>query len=222
MTEVLQVNLVPEALQEIQDQMESRVMRDFQDLKESRGLWVNLESRVKLDLLEKKVNRVNLASEVLQDHLGRMDIREKMGRRVIQVTVDVWEKVEKEARLATLDPQDLLEILVKKAFQDLKENRVYLATAAVQERRVRKARGVTWEKWAHPVRSDRRVNEVSKVLEEPEDLQVYLALWDLRENQAWTVTRVMLASQVLQAPRDQREKRVIQVKTVRSQDLLGP
>lgn len=37
--------------------------------------------------------------------------------RVIQVTVEQWEKVENGAMWASLDPRDLLEILVKKAFR---------------------------------------------------------------------------------------------------------
>lgn len=168
------------------------------------------------------MNRVNWASEVFQDHLERTDIRGKMDRRVIQVIVEQWEKVEKGVRSGSLDPQDLLEILGKKAFRDLKENWVRLATAAGRERRVRKAQWVSWEKWAHRVRWDRRESGVSKVLVEQEDLRVDLELWDLRENRDWKVTQVMLESQVLRDPRDQREKRVILVKTVKSPDLQGP
>lgn len=99
---VLQVNLAPEALQGTWDQMESKVKRDLQDLKESRDLWVNLGSRVKWGLSEKRVNWANRASEVLQDHLERTGIKGRMDQRVSQVTVDQWEKPEKGVRLVTL------------------------------------------------------------------------------------------------------------------------
>lgn len=99
---VLQVNLAPEALQGTWDQMESKVTRDLQDLKESRDLWVNLGSRVKWGLSEKRVNWANRASEVLQDHLVRTGIKGRMDQRVSQVTVDQWGKPEKGVRLVTL------------------------------------------------------------------------------------------------------------------------
>lgn len=92
----------------------------------------------------------------------------------------------------------------------------------VQERRVKKGHRVTWEKWAHLVKSDRRGREDSKVLEEPEDPQVDQELWDLRESRDFKVTRVTLVSKVQQAPRDQREKRVTPEKTVKQQDHPGP
>lgn len=99
---VLQVNLAPEALQGTWDQMGSKVTRDLQDLKESRDLWVNLGSRVKWGLSEKRVNWANRASEVLQDHLERTGIKGRMDQRVSQVTVDQWGKPEKGVRLVTL------------------------------------------------------------------------------------------------------------------------
>lgn len=92
----------------------------------------------------------------------------------------------------------------------------------VQERRVKKGCRVTWERWAHLAKSDRQGREDSKVLVEPEDPQVDQELWDLRESRDFKVTQVTLASQVQQAPRDQREKRVIQEKTVKRKDHPGP
>lgn len=219
---VLQVNLAPEALQGTQDQMESKVTRDLQDLKESRDLWVNLGSRVTWGLSEKRVNWANWASEVLQGHLERTDIKGRMDQRVSQVTVDQWVKPEKGVRLVTLAHLDLLEILGKKATRDQRANKVCPATVDVQERRVKKGHQVTWERWALLAKSDRQGREDSKVLVEPEDPQVDQELWDLRENRDFKVTQVTLASQVQQAPRDQREKRDIQEKTVKRKDHPGP
>lgn len=99
---VLQVNLAPEALRGTQDQMESKVTRDIKDLKESRGLWVNLESRVKWGLSERRVIWANRASEVLQGQLERTGIKGRTDQRVSQAIVDQWEKQEKRARLVTL------------------------------------------------------------------------------------------------------------------------
>lgn len=219
---VLLVNRGPEALRGTRDQMESKVTRDLQDLKESRGPWVNLDSRVKWGLLEKKVNWANWASEVLQGHREKTGIRGKTGRRVSQVTVDQWEKPGKGARSVTPAHQDFLEILGKKASRDPRANRVCRASVDVQERRVKKVRRVNWEKWVCLVKWDRLGREDSKVLVEPEDPQVDLELWDLRESWDCKVTQVTLASKVQQAPRDQREKRVTQEKTVKRQDHPGP
>lgn len=99
---VLQVNLAPEALQGTWDQMESKVTRDIKDLKESRGLWVNLESRVKWGLSERRVIWANRASEVLQGQLERTGIKGRTDQRVSQAIVVQWEKQEKRARLVTL------------------------------------------------------------------------------------------------------------------------
>lgn len=87
---------------------------------------------------------------------------------------------------------------------------------------MKKGHQVTWEKWAHLAKLDGRGREDSKGLVEPEDPQADQELWDLRESLDFKVTQVTLASQVQQAPRDQREKRVTQEKTVKWQDRPGP
>lgn len=218
----LQDHLGPEGLRGTRDQMESKGTRALQDLKESRGRWVSRDSRVNRGLLENRVRRVSWASEVLRVHLEKTDIRGKTDPRVNQETVDQWESPVNGVRSENPALQDYLEILDKKAFRDPKANRVCRELVDVQGRRVRKGRRVTSEKWVLLVNWVKRVNEDSKVLEEPEDLQASRELWDPRENLERKVTPVTLGKQVQQAPQDQREKRVIQEKTVKRLDRPGP
>lgn len=218
----LQDHLGPEGLRGTRDQMESKVTRGLQDLKESRGLWVSLDSRVNRGLLENRVKRVSWASEVLRVHLEKMDIRGKTDPRVNQETVDQWESPVSGVRSENPALREYLEILGKKAFRDPKANRVCREPVDVQGRRVKRGRRVILEKWVLMVNWVKRVNEDSKGLEEPEDLQASREFWDPRENLERRVTLVTLENLVQQAPQDQKEKRVIQEKTVKRLDRPGP